>query len=193
MPPCEFSEVKNAPVAASKERTNARARERATRLKICDSKHACDILAATSDLPSSVLVVVFSACADESQLMSRRASVALCVFWDPVFFSHRPELADKRKRVSGRVGSRPRRVLAVTVLFLTPAHACCPVGYQCGRSGFLRCSASLWRLAAEMRSGAQRIALLLHVSTFTCVKPTVFVLSLAGDDSLVTAIRVFWS
>lgn len=78
MPLREFSEVENAPVAASGERTHAR--DRATRLKICDSKHACDILAATSDLPSSVLVVVFSACADESHLMSRRGSVALCVF-----------------------------------------------------------------------------------------------------------------
>lgn len=126
-----LDEFPNAPAAAARART-------ITRLKICDSQHACDILAVTSDLPSSVLVVVFHLCAKESHLMWGRGPLAsLCL--RTAGFSR----SDERKRDSGRAGSRHWRVLAVTAPFLTPPHACCPAGYQHRRSRFLPCSASL--------------------------------------------------
>lgn len=151
MPLSEFSKVENAPVAASEERTHARVILQLGRKYAIANMPVTFLRRPLTFLPASLLL--FFRPAPMNHIWCRDGAAWLFVSSEtPLFFSHRPELADKRKRVSGRAGSRPRRVLAVTVLFLTPPHACCPVGYQCGWSGFLRCSASLWRLAAEMRS-----------------------------------------
>lgn len=97
------------------------AQPRALLWKICDNKHANDILAVTFDLPSTVLVVVFGPCrwiTSASERLSVETEQHYSV--DPLrsCFESRLELANNRKRVWKRSCLLSAcRVLAVTVLF----------------------------------------------------------------------------
>lgn len=116
-------------------------------VKICDNKHASDILAATFDLPLAFLsLFLLSVCADESclalnmwTLRSKRtvlkSAQLYCNLHANCYCGWSETIGDISWSVFGPGLSCCGGYGDVCVA----TAAGCPAGYRCGRTGFLKC------------------------------------------------------